>query len=76
MRVDKQKAGQDKPGPHFSEMSKTQCTDRIMLSATDICDVTWINGAEHRVFEYETEDAVYSVSSWKTAHSGHAFEHI
>ena len=40
MRVDKQKAGQDRPGLRFSEMSKTQCTDHIMLSATDICHAT------------------------------------
>jgi len=26
-------------------------------------DVTWINGAEQRIFEYETEDAVYSVGA-------------
>ena len=26
-------------------------------------DVTWINGAEQRVFEYETEEAVYSVGA-------------
>ena len=26
-------------------------------------DVTWINGAEQRIFEYETEDGVYSVGS-------------
>jgi len=26
-------------------------------------DVTWINGAKQRVFEYETEDAVYSVGA-------------
>ena len=26
-------------------------------------DVTWINGAEQRIFEYETEDAMYSVGA-------------
>ena len=26
-------------------------------------DVTWINGAEQRIFEYETEDAIYSVGA-------------